>query len=192
MGECTMPKSLDERSCVAFQRSSPACFVPSALSFSGKRRRWRSRVTTRLPTSPKNSRWLAIHSISTSGMALFTGLLRPSISHCSRPSLIAIYRNTRIGAASVAKGEKVYGNPEWWLVVDGRLYCSEADRSRADEQRIRWPWRTRPIRTGRVSTAARPAGAGLHACDARHAIALKVRPPLDLPADGPGARGFEA
>jgi YHS domain-containing protein len=25
-------------------------------------------------------------------------------------------------AASVAKGEKVYGNPEWWLVVDGRLY----------------------------------------------------------------------
>jgi YHS domain-containing protein len=25
-------------------------------------------------------------------------------------------------AASVAKAEKVYGNPEWWLVVDGRLY----------------------------------------------------------------------
>jgi YHS domain-containing protein len=25
-------------------------------------------------------------------------------------------------AASVAKREKVYGNPEWWLVVDGRLY----------------------------------------------------------------------
>jgi YHS domain-containing protein len=25
-------------------------------------------------------------------------------------------------AASVAKGVKVYGNPEWWLVVDGRLY----------------------------------------------------------------------
>jgi YHS domain-containing protein len=25
-------------------------------------------------------------------------------------------------AASVAKGEKVFGNPEWWLVVDGRLY----------------------------------------------------------------------
>jgi YHS domain-containing protein len=25
-------------------------------------------------------------------------------------------------AASVAKSEKVYGNPEWWLVVDGRLY----------------------------------------------------------------------
>jgi YHS domain-containing protein len=25
-------------------------------------------------------------------------------------------------AASVAKGEKVYGNPEWWLVVDERLY----------------------------------------------------------------------
>jgi len=25
-------------------------------------------------------------------------------------------------AASVAKGEKVHGNPEWWLVVDGRLY----------------------------------------------------------------------
>jgi YHS domain-containing protein len=25
-------------------------------------------------------------------------------------------------AASVAKGQKVYGNPEWWLVVDGRLY----------------------------------------------------------------------
>jgi YHS domain-containing protein len=24
--------------------------------------------------------------------------------------------------ASVAKGVKVYGNPEWWLVVDGRLY----------------------------------------------------------------------
>jgi YHS domain-containing protein len=24
--------------------------------------------------------------------------------------------------ASVAKGLKVYGNPEWWLVVDGRLY----------------------------------------------------------------------
>jgi YHS domain-containing protein len=24
--------------------------------------------------------------------------------------------------ASVAKGEKVYGNPEWWLVADGRLY----------------------------------------------------------------------
>jgi YHS domain-containing protein len=25
-------------------------------------------------------------------------------------------------AASVAKGAKVYGNPEWWLVVDNRLY----------------------------------------------------------------------
>jgi YHS domain-containing protein len=25
-------------------------------------------------------------------------------------------------AASVAKGLKVYGNPEWWLVVDRRLY----------------------------------------------------------------------
>src|SRR4029450_6443046 len=25
-------------------------------------------------------------------------------------------------AASVAKGEKVYGNPEYWLVIDGRLY----------------------------------------------------------------------
>jgi YHS domain-containing protein len=25
-------------------------------------------------------------------------------------------------AASVARGEKVYGNPEWWLVVDGGLY----------------------------------------------------------------------
>jgi YHS domain-containing protein len=25
-------------------------------------------------------------------------------------------------AASVAKGQKVYGNPEWWLVVDDRLY----------------------------------------------------------------------
>jgi len=25
-------------------------------------------------------------------------------------------------AASVAKGLKVYGNPEWWLVVDDRLY----------------------------------------------------------------------
>ena len=25
-------------------------------------------------------------------------------------------------AASVAKGVKVYGNPEYWLVVDGRLY----------------------------------------------------------------------
>jgi YHS domain-containing protein len=25
-------------------------------------------------------------------------------------------------AASVAKGIKVYGNPEWWLVVDDRLY----------------------------------------------------------------------
>jgi YHS domain-containing protein len=25
-------------------------------------------------------------------------------------------------AASVARGEKVHGNPEWWLVVDGRLY----------------------------------------------------------------------
>jgi YHS domain-containing protein len=25
-------------------------------------------------------------------------------------------------AASVAKGEKVHGNPEWWLVVDDRLY----------------------------------------------------------------------
>ena len=25
-------------------------------------------------------------------------------------------------AASVATGVKVYGNPEWWLVVDGRLY----------------------------------------------------------------------
>lgn len=25
-------------------------------------------------------------------------------------------------AASVSKGEKVYGNPEHWLVVDGRLY----------------------------------------------------------------------
>lgn len=24
--------------------------------------------------------------------------------------------------ASVAKGAKVHGNPEWWLVVDGRLY----------------------------------------------------------------------
>jgi YHS domain-containing protein len=25
-------------------------------------------------------------------------------------------------AASVAKADKVYGNPEWWLVVDNRLY----------------------------------------------------------------------
>jgi YHS domain-containing protein len=25
-------------------------------------------------------------------------------------------------AASVAKGSKVYGNPEYWLVLDGRLY----------------------------------------------------------------------
>jgi YHS domain-containing protein len=25
-------------------------------------------------------------------------------------------------AASVAKGVKVYGNPEWWLIVDDRLY----------------------------------------------------------------------
>jgi hypothetical protein len=25
-------------------------------------------------------------------------------------------------AASVARGEKVHGNPEWWIVVDGRLY----------------------------------------------------------------------
>ncbi len=25
-------------------------------------------------------------------------------------------------AASVAKTDKVHGNPEWWLVVDGRLY----------------------------------------------------------------------
>jgi hypothetical protein len=25
-------------------------------------------------------------------------------------------------AASVARGEKVHGNPEWWTVVDGRLY----------------------------------------------------------------------
>jgi YHS domain-containing protein len=25
-------------------------------------------------------------------------------------------------AASVAKGNKVYGNPEYWLVLDGRLY----------------------------------------------------------------------
>ena len=25
-------------------------------------------------------------------------------------------------AASVAKGAKVHGNPEWWLVVDNRLY----------------------------------------------------------------------
>jgi YHS domain-containing protein len=24
--------------------------------------------------------------------------------------------------ASVAKGAKVHGNPEWWLVIDGRLY----------------------------------------------------------------------
>ena len=24
--------------------------------------------------------------------------------------------------ASMAKGEKVYGNPEWWLVADGRLH----------------------------------------------------------------------
>jgi hypothetical protein len=48
---------------------------------------------------------------------------RPSISTCSRGIPIAICPNTTIGAAaSVAKGEKVYGNPEWWLVVDGRLY----------------------------------------------------------------------
>lgn len=25
-------------------------------------------------------------------------------------------------AATLAKGAKVHGNPEWWLVVDGRLY----------------------------------------------------------------------
>jgi YHS domain-containing protein len=49
-------------------------------------------------------------------------------------------------AASVAKGEKVHGNPEWWLVMDGRLYLfgkpvgpglmskgSTAMRSQADE-----------------------------------------------------------
>jgi YHS domain-containing protein len=51
-------------------------------------------------------------------------------------------------AASVAKGEKVYGNPEWWLVVDGRLYLfgrpigpglmskDKAMNARADEN---WP-----------------------------------------------------
>jgi YHS domain-containing protein len=52
-------------------------------------------------------------------------------------------------AASVAKGEKVHGNPEWWLVVDGRLYLfgrpigpdlmskdPMAMKSRADEN---WP-----------------------------------------------------
>jgi YHS domain-containing protein len=51
-------------------------------------------------------------------------------------------------AASVAKGEKVHGNPEWWLVVDGRLYLfgkpvgpslMSADKAmiaRADEN---WP-----------------------------------------------------
>ena len=52
-------------------------------------------------------------------------------------------------AASVAKGQKVYGNPEWWLVVDGRLYLfgrpigpglmrtdPAAMKSKADEN---WP-----------------------------------------------------
>ena len=51
-------------------------------------------------------------------------------------------------AASVAKGAKVYGNPEWWLVVDGRLYLfvkpigpclmsiDEGMKSRAEEN---WP-----------------------------------------------------
>jgi hypothetical protein len=51
-------------------------------------------------------------------------------------------------AASVAKGEKVYGNPEWWLVLDGRLYLfgkpigpglmskDAGMKSRADEN---WP-----------------------------------------------------
>ena len=51
-------------------------------------------------------------------------------------------------AASVAKGEKVHGNPEYWLVVDGRLYlfgkpigpglmtADPAMKSKADES---WP-----------------------------------------------------
>jgi YHS domain-containing protein len=51
-------------------------------------------------------------------------------------------------AASVAKGVKVYGNPEYWLVVDGRLYLFGAPigpslmsndagmKNRADEN---WP-----------------------------------------------------
>jgi hypothetical protein len=52
-------------------------------------------------------------------------------------------------AASVSKGEKVHGNPEWWLVVDDRLFLfgkpvgpglmtsdPRTMRSRADEN---WP-----------------------------------------------------
>jgi YHS domain-containing protein len=51
-------------------------------------------------------------------------------------------------AASVAKGVKVHGNPEYWLVVDGRLYlfggaigpdlmsADPAMKGRADES---WP-----------------------------------------------------
>ena len=69
-------------------------------------------------------------------------------------------------AASVAKGQKVYGNPEWWLVVDGRLYLlsvRQVDRSQSDEPGSRRHEEPGRAELAKSLAAARTAGAGLHA-----------------------------
>ena len=71
----------------------------------------------------ENARCSAIRNTSTNGTVPSTGLRRPSISNLFKADpdrYLPQYKNWC--AASVARGEKVHGNPEWWLVVDGRLY----------------------------------------------------------------------
>jgi YHS domain-containing protein len=65
-------------------------------------------------------------------------------------------------AASVAKGEKVYGNPEWWLVVDwSPLSVRKADRSWSDASGSGHGGQGGQELVESL-TAARPAGTGLH------------------------------
>ena len=80
-------------------------------------------------------------------------------------------------------GEKVHGNPEWWLVVDGRLYLfgkpigpgmmkvdPAAMKSQADENWLK-------------VHGCRPTGSGLHAWRVNKNSGLTSRPPSTLPVD---------
>src|SRR5262249_16432670 len=112
-------------------------------------------------------------------------------------------------AASVAKGEKVYGNPEWWLVVDGRLYLfgkpigpglmskdPAAMKSQADEN---WskvshlpdpplpnsrPATTRPHRRQPQTTADSPHAPSPSRRYARWERSLKPEPPVSRSRNG--------
>ena len=92
-------------------------------------------------------------------------------------------------AASVAKGEKVSGNPEWWLVVDGRLYLfgkpigpGLMSRSSGHEE----PGGQKLVES---LTPADPAAAGLHAGAGEHNSRPTSRPPSAPPVDTRGERG---